>query len=162
MVDLSKMTPRKRMLYRRATELAADPSLSPEGRAEAERMKRLLEVLSERRVAAKAAKETPAPAPHPKPPRDLHAEPERLARQRGAGDHIDETRAVMIFIIVSAVGETVAGFFPGAAGVGIVTALLLALSYVVHARQENKRRWRIYEEARAELEAANSAEMRRG
>jgi hypothetical protein len=74
---------------------------------------------------------------------------------------MDEMRAVMIFIIVSVVGETVAGFFPGAAGVSIVTALLLALGYVVHARQENARRWRIYREARAELEASIAAEARK-
>lgn len=157
------MTVRKRLLYARAKALAADPTRTPSQKAAAERVIRMIEVMAERRPVApktetRGERETP---PKPSPPRDLHAEAERLARQRGAGDHMDEMRAVMIFIIVSVVGETVAGFFPGAAGVGIVTALLLALGYVVHARQENARRWRIYREARAELEASIAAEARK-
>ncbi|GHE05557.1 hypothetical protein U879_03560 [Defluviimonas sp. 20V17] len=85
-------------------------------------------------------------------PADLWDQAESLAGRRGAPDRLDIVLLVPFFLISATIGEMVAMFvFPRAEGLATLTALLVtALGYSIF-RERNNERFRMIEEAHAEL-----------
>ncbi len=150
---MSPRTERREQLRKRAEEKLKDPNLSAAKRAAAQRVKDGMDLMlarsSDRANSSEPPNEEDPPRPHGvRIPDGLYDEAEQLARAHGAPDYMDPDRAIPIAFLLAVVGESVATlFFKGAGGAGTVTALVVGASYYLHAKEQNRRRFRMQQQA---------------